>query len=75
MPREPSLHVTGHADVVAIGVRVAAEDVDEAPLAHARVEAGTMPGTVCGRSRREAQVVGLTVADSAIGWGVANRRT
>lgn len=43
VPFEASFNVTRDADVVAIGVRVAAEDVDEAPLVHAGGEAGTMP--------------------------------
>jgi hypothetical protein len=43
VPFEASFNVTRDADVVAIGIRVAAENVDEAPLFHAGGKAGTMP--------------------------------
>jgi hypothetical protein len=43
VPVEPSVRITREANVMAIGVREAAEDVDEAPLFHAGRKAGSAP--------------------------------
>lgn len=74
MPLEPSHDVAGGADVVTIRVRVAAEDINKAPLLHAADNAGSMPESRAPRSRAEASGAGFRMADSAIGSGVADRR-
>jgi hypothetical protein len=72
VPLEAPFDVTGEADVVAVRMHVAAEDVDEALAATATRKAGTMPG--CDGSCGTSQVGGVIIVDSAIRWPVVDRR-
>jgi len=74
VPVETSGDVAGEADVVPVGVSVAAEDVDEAPGFHAVGRGRNDAEVACGRSRGEPPVVDLMVENYAIGWTVTGCR-